>query len=324
MPPQRRSTTSQTHTTSARSKPATSPSLPPFSAFECNTPPTKPPLTPTRKSTSKLLTPRRVRKPSKTELECYGLPSTPLALLSPTMAQKHLKRRDSTRKTAPDGSSCWLLPLTASLAQTLPADRKGCTRRNSTLRPQAHVGNSTMRVEDLRPQYQHLAGHKLNHLVYLINRNVALSRSDSGPPPGDPGTPPALRASGAPAPLSPPSPPNRKPDYHAKRAHLALVAQRSTTVSVVERIGPGARSYQASHLCANRECFNPDHLVAERRGANFAREECFERFRDGVQWAEDCPHRPRCLLPERPAEEVVLEIPGRIGWIDLFKGLVGR
>ncbi|GAA5941844.1 hypothetical protein JCM1841_005665 [Sporobolomyces salmonicolor] len=169
-----------------------------------------------------------------------------------------------------------------------------------------------------------LSRFRLNHLVYLINRNVALSRSDSGPPPADPANPPALRASGAPAPLSPPSPPNRKPDYHAKPAHLALIAQRGTT-SLSSRGSVPARNRTRCRTSARTaSASTPDHLVAERRAANFAREEYFERFRDGVQRAEDCPHRPRCVLPERPAEEVVLEIPGRIGWIDLFKGLVGR
>ncbi|GAA5910010.1 hypothetical protein JCM5296_004379 [Sporobolomyces johnsonii] len=315
MPPQRRSAASRIHTPTARSKPTVSPSLPPFPALEHDTPPTKPPLTPTRKPASKLLTPRRVRRPSETELACYDLPSTPLALLSPTMARKHIKRHDSTSKTAPDGSPCWL-------AQTLAATPKSSNRRKTTLRPQAHIGNSTMRVEDLRPRFQHLAGHKLNHLVYFINLNIALSRSDSDSDPAPADSAPACARRARISLLS--SSPNRKPDYHVKRAHLALITQRETTVSLLEKIGTGAQAYQASHLCATRECFNPAHVVAERRGVNLGREECFEGFRDGVQWADDCPHRPRCLLPERPAEEVVMEVPGRIGWVDLFKGLVGR
>ena len=51
----------------------------------------------------------------------------------------------------------------------------------------------------------------------------------------------------------------------------------------------------ASHLCGNPWCFEPEHLVWEDRAANIARRGCPGRVLvDGVHWVRVCPHIPEC------------------------------
>ena len=52
----------------------------------------------------------------------------------------------------------------------------------------------------------------------------------------------------------------------------------------------------SSHLCHNKLCINPDHLVIESIVANSRRNGCICSMIDdrGNQW-NLCPHEPRCL-----------------------------
>ncbi|KAK9361124.1 zinc-binding loop region of homing endonuclease-domain-containing protein [Lipomyces starkeyi] len=62
--------------------------------------------------------------------------------------------------------------------------------------------------------------------------------------------------------------------------------------------------YEASHLCHQPTCINPDHLVVETRQANLSRKICAVKFdlktringRDYILKAEECPHSPRCVI----------------------------
>lgn len=73
--------------------------------------------------------------------------------------------------------------------------------------------------------------------------------------------------------------------------------------------------FDVSHLCHNTACFNPDHLVIERREANIARGCCAGAYNyklaDGSM-IETCPHwdvapRVPCVLPVR-----ALPVAGRV------------
>jgi hypothetical protein len=54
---------------------------------------------------------------------------------------------------------------------------------------------------------------------------------------------------------------------------------------------------QASHLCNKRECFNPDHLVAESIKTNNSRKGCPGDISCShctqITWS--CPHNPKCV-----------------------------
>ncbi|KAI0107347.1 hypothetical protein F4776DRAFT_433538 [Hypoxylon sp. NC0597] len=59
----------------------------------------------------------------------------------------------------------------------------------------------------------------------------------------------------------------------------------------------GKAAWVASHLCHDRACINPDHLVWEPGWAN--------RLRDNCAGLDQCWHRPfRCIRPHRPVESV--------------------
>lgn len=57
---------------------------------------------------------------------------------------------------------------------------------------------------------------------------------------------------------------------------------------------PGA-SIDASHLCGENMCFNPEHVVLERRDLNTNRDRCH-----GGELASRCAHEPRCLERVQP------------------------
>ncbi|KAK9429741.1 zinc-binding loop region of homing endonuclease-domain-containing protein [Lipomyces doorenjongii] len=64
------------------------------------------------------------------------------------------------------------------------------------------------------------------------------------------------------------------------------------------------RGYHASHLCHQRGCINPDHLVVETEDVNYSRKMCSTKVhtktsvngRDYLANAEDCPHSPPCVI----------------------------
>ncbi|KAK9351662.1 zinc-binding loop region of homing endonuclease-domain-containing protein [Lipomyces doorenjongii] len=72
--------------------------------------------------------------------------------------------------------------------------------------------------------------------------------------------------------------------------------------------------YQASHLCHQQNCINPDHLVVETQQVNLSRKMCSVKVnvktsvngRDYFLKAEECPHSPPCIirLEDRAAIEL--------------------
>lgn len=75
---------------------------------------------------------------------------------------------------------------------------------------------------------------------------------------------------------------------------LMLIAQNRVdeALSTIE-VGPGRSEKQMSHLCHNRACIHPGHIVVETRLENDLRNQC-KGHTDEVT----CTHRPeRCLLP---------------------------
>lgn len=59
---------------------------------------------------------------------------------------------------------------------------------------------------------------------------------------------------------------------------------------------------QASHLCDNRACFNPDHIMDEAPQVNNSRKGCPGQIICGFHHhviVDLCPHRPTCIREER-------------------------
>lgn len=82
-----------------------------------------------------------------------------------------------------------------------------------------------------------------------------------------------------------------------------LVALRAANLPLPQQ------GYQASHLCHNPECANPDHIVVESVQANQSRKGCcgpevpvfFEE--DNTQFLlliDMCSHEPKCLASKIP------------------------
>ena len=91
---------------------------------------------------------------------------------------------------------------------------------------------------------------------------------------------------------------NRK-EYYAH--HLSLIhAGDRGAVAWVHCKDDG--DYEISHLCHTTRCFNPDHLIVERKSENLARNSC-----RGLTWIQcpcpckhqfnPCPHIVPCILP---------------------------
>jgi hypothetical protein len=75
-----------------------------------------------------------------------------------------------------------------------------------------------------------------------------------------------------------------------------------------EIVGPGE---VASHLCHNKLCINPSHLIRESIQGNNSRKGCIWRVQDrNGEHINCCPHLPRCLA--RDAEN----LPA--GWIETY------
>nr|BAE96720.1 putative homing endonuclease [Cordyceps javanica] len=80
--------------------------------------------------------------------------------------------------------------------------------------------------------------------------------------------------------------------YH----HMAVVAKREGNTLLL--VFPGRHdsngyAYEVSHLCHNRQCFNPDHCVVEPRHENHRRNECHNRCIINIAGGKRidlCPH----------------------------------
>lgn len=71
----------------------------------------------------------------------------------------------------------------------------------------------------------------------------------------------------------------------------------STSRAVLEACaGPRPDNWhEASHLCGNARCINPEHLLWEPRDINVSRELCHnEKYADARQGG--CTHEPRCVV----------------------------
>ena len=68
-----------------------------------------------------------------------------------------------------------------------------------------------------------------------------------------------------------------------------------------------APQQHCSHLCDNRACFNPDHLVDESVEENNRRKGCWGDIlcpEHGHAIVQFCSHSPRCIRPPMTAEHV--------------------
>jgi Zinc-binding loop region of homing endonuclease len=80
-----------------------------------------------------------------------------------------------------------------------------------------------------------------------------------------------------------------------RRSQKAFLLHKLALVAKGE-ICHGRQTYQASHLCGRRACFNPDHICYESAEANNQRKGCPGDIRcscDAI--AYECPHIPKCL-----------------------------
>lgn len=72
-------------------------------------------------------------------------------------------------------------------------------------------------------------------------------------------------------------------------------------ISFVATMGRSARpGMQISHICDNRRCFNPDHLVEESPEDNNGRKGCPGNiYCPDHNWmiAALCRHQPECIRP---------------------------
>ncbi|KAK9372954.1 zinc-binding loop region of homing endonuclease-domain-containing protein, partial [Lipomyces chichibuensis] len=74
------------------------------------------------------------------------------------------------------------------------------------------------------------------------------------------------------------------------------------------------RGYEASHLCHQPKCINPDHLVVETNRANISRRICSVKAdvkisvdgRDYILKAGECPHSPQCVIRQETRAAVEL------------------
>jgi len=95
--------------------------------------------------------------------------------------------------------------------------------------------------------------------------------------------------------------------FRKKNSELHLTGRASQTTFLLHvcaylaRTGLGING-QASHLCDNRSCFNPDHIMDEPPQVNNSRKGCPGQIICGFHHhiiVDLCPHRPTCIRPER-------------------------
>lgn len=76
----------------------------------------------------------------------------------------------------------------------------------------------------------------------------------------------------------------------AQKAYLLHI------IAYVARNGVHDTELRVSHRCAQRSCFNPDHLVAETAVANMSRKGCpGDIICTCKRLAFTCPHTPNCI-----------------------------
>jgi hypothetical protein len=81
---------------------------------------------------------------------------------------------------------------------------------------------------------------------------------------------------------------------YGKEAALQLKAQ-------LERVGPGAREAECSHLCHDPSCSGLGHVITESGPSNNARNNCVQAVEchSCGRILNVCPHQPRCLQPDK-------------------------
>lgn len=82
--------------------------------------------------------------------------------------------------------------------------------------------------------------------------------------------------------------------------HLVLITD-GRTQDLIEVCDP-KNNLEISHLCHNSTCFNPRHLIIEKRSLNLQRNKCMN-----WKWIScpcpcnnkfnPCQHNPKCILP---------------------------
>ncbi|GAA5910689.1 uncharacterized protein JCM6883_003254 [Sporobolomyces salmoneus] len=182
----------------------------------------------------------------------------------------------------------WQLPrnifsaLSTKLARRFTTDRRDLHVENGCLftskshessrsdRPTVNLSNTPLTQENLASRYHFLATKRLTlgHLAEVIKYRY---HSEA----------PSF---------------TYKPSFQPKLAQLAYLLTQPDEISLY-RIG----IEDVSHLCGNRHCFSPTHLVVESRQENMDREKCFGRKKDDRRkWQDECPHRIPCRLSQRP------------------------
>ena len=72
---------------------------------------------------------------------------------------------------------------------------------------------------------------------------------------------------------------------------------------------------QVSHLCNNRACCNPDHLIAETATLNIQRKGCigYTIFENKLVVCA-CTHHPKCKIVTNDVLQVVEQPPSDMEW----------
>ncbi|KAJ8100660.1 hypothetical protein POJ06DRAFT_253352, partial [Lipomyces tetrasporus] len=81
------------------------------------------------------------------------------------------------------------------------------------------------------------------------------------------------------------------------------------------------RGYEASHLCHQPACINPDHLAVETMAANKSRKICSGKVnvkmsvngRDYLLKTEEYPHSPPCVIRLESRAAIELRADGSVG-----------
>lgn len=79
-----------------------------------------------------------------------------------------------------------------------------------------------------------------------------------------------------------------------ERAHrVAYMLHHKLLRDQIPSLGENGEQIDISHLCNNKLCCNPHHLILEAHSVNMSRNHCFQ---SGIL---SCDHFPACILPER-------------------------
>ena len=90
--------------------------------------------------------------------------------------------------------------------------------------------------------------------------------------------------------------PNSKLHMKGRSAQQALLLHILSYLSL--RSSDFDTKHHISHLCSNRSCFNPEHLVAEDARQNNSRKGCPGNIScsECGKPAYSCPHQPNCIV----------------------------